>query len=66
MGPKMGLILPNTFRNDQIQSDTNPELEMLTRSVKGGGADEGGERLINQWVRWHGGGALLHTPGEQE
>lgn len=36
MGPEMGLILPNIFRNDQIKSDSNPELERLTHSVKGG------------------------------
>lgn len=45
----MGVILPNIFRNDQIKSDSNPELERPTHSVKGGGADEGSEHLINQW-----------------
>lgn len=40
MGPEMGLILLNVFRTDQIELDSNPELERLTHTVEGGDTRE--------------------------
>lgn len=49
MGPEMGLILPNTFRTDQIKLDSHPELERLTHTLKRQNTAEATEHLMNQW-----------------
>lgn len=54
MGPEMGLILLNIFRTDQIKLDSNPELERLTHTWRGGTQEE-----IEFGIRWH-------APGEQK